>query len=228
VSPVDDLLQEIQNLLAGPGIFYTSASQPWDVYEGYLFSLAVSTASSLGASVHYKDVHGSTVNNLVFRTTPGRLYSTKHPYTHAIVEFDRAPALEVHVGVQVQGNSGVAHECDVLILPSDEAALSRQIRMAPRGNKCLLAIECKYHTAGPVDIGHARNFEGLHSDLRTARNLFVSNTGAPNVVKYLSARKRGYEREVVPANVNTVGYTRGQIREAFKIYLGKTAPSTVI
>lgn len=30
--------------------------------------------------------------------------------------------------------------------------------------------------------------------------------------------------EVVPANVNTVGCTRGQIREAFKIYLGKTAP----
>ncbi|MFH8593703.1 hypothetical protein [Streptomyces rimosus] len=69
---------------------------------------------------------------------------------------------------------------------------------------------------------------GPHTDLRIARNLFVSNTGASSVVKYLSARKRGYEREVVPANVNTVGYTRGQIREAFKIYLGKTAPSTVI
>lgn len=32
----------------------------------------------------------------------------------------------------------------------------------------------------------------------------------------------------MPANVNTVGYTRGQIREAFKIYPGKNAPSTVI
>lgn len=32
----------------------------------------------------------------------------------------------------------------------------------------------------------------------------------------------------VPANPNTVGYTRGQIREAFKIFLGKNAPSTVI
>ncbi len=46
------------------------------------------------------------------------------------------------------------------------------------------------------------------------------------MVKYLSARKHGYEREVVPANINTVGYTRGQIREAFKIYLCKTAPSS--
>lgn len=201
MSPVNVLLQEIQNLLAGPGISYTSTSQPWDVYEGYLFALAVATASSLGASVHYEDVHGNTVNDLVFRTSPGRLYSTTHPYTHAVVGFDRAPALEVHLGVQVQGNSGVLHECDVLILPADEAALSRQIRMAPRGNKCLLAIECKYYVASQLDISHARNFEGLHSDLRTARNL---------------------------ANPNTVGYTRGQIREAFKIFLGKNAPSTVI
>ncbi|WP_217197300.1 hypothetical protein [Streptomyces buecherae] len=62
--------------------------------------------------------------------------------------------------------------------------------MAPRGNKCLLAIECEYDTANRVGIGHARNVEGLHTDLRTARNLFVSNTGASSVVKYLSARKR--------------------------------------
>ncbi|WP_086764642.1 hypothetical protein [Streptomyces bobili] len=68
----------------------------------------------------------------------------------------------------------------------------------------------------------------MHTDLRTAHNLFVSSTGASSVVTYLSACMRGYEREVVPANVNTAGYTRGQIREAFKIYLGKTAPSTVI
>ncbi|MFD4996357.1 hypothetical protein [Streptomyces buecherae] len=100
--------------------------------------------------------------------------------------------------------------------------------MAPRGNKCPLAIECEYYTANRVGIGHARNVEGLHTDLRTARNLFVSNTGASSVVKHLSARKRGYEREVVPANINTVGYTRGQICEALKIYLGRTAPSTVI
>jgi hypothetical protein len=56
---------------------------------------------------------------------------------------------------------------------------------------CLLAIECKYYTASRVGIGRARNFKGLHTDLRTARNLFVSSTGASNVVKYLSACMRG-------------------------------------
>ncbi|MFD3655769.1 hypothetical protein [Streptomyces sp. NPDC058620] len=40
-----------------------------------------------------------------------------------------------------------------------------------------------------------------------------------------SAVTRGRSRR---ANVNTVGCTRGRIREAFKIHLGKNAPSTVI
>lgn len=62
------------------------SSQPWDVYEGYLFSLATSTASNLGATVHHRDVNGNAVNNLVFRTSPGQLYSTTHPYTQAVLE----------------------------------------------------------------------------------------------------------------------------------------------
>lgn len=31
----------------------------------------------------------------------------------------------------------------------------------------------------------------------------------------------------MPANVNTVGHTRAQIRETFKIFLSKNAPSAV-
>lgn len=63
--------------------------------------------------------------------------------------------------------------------------------MAPRGNKCLLAIECKYYTASRVGIGHARNFEGLHTDLRFARNLFVSNNEEPCQQPRIPARAAG-------------------------------------
>ncbi|MEV3954332.1 hypothetical protein [Streptomyces albogriseolus] len=227
MSHVRNLLGEI-NALIGHGLSYTSASKAWDVYEGYLFSLVVSTAGSLGATVHYEDVDGTNVKDLVFRTSPGQIFSRVQPYTHAIVQFGHAPALEVHLGVQVQGGSRVLHECDVLVLPAEEAALSRRMSMAPRGGKCLLAIECKYYVSSQLGIGAARNFEGAITDLKPQMNLFVSNTGAPNVVKYLSARKRGYEREVVPSNVDTVGYTRAKIREAFKEFLSKHAPSIVI
>jgi hypothetical protein len=228
MSHVRTLLGEIQGLLLGHGLSYTAASQPWDVYEGYLFSLVVSTAGSLGATVHYEDVDGAKTQDLVFRTSPGQIFSRAHPYTHAVVRFGHAPALEVHLGVQVQGQSGVLHECDVLVLPAEEAVLSRRMSMAPRGNRCLLAIECKYYISSRLGIGEARNFEGAITDLKPRKNLFVSNTGATNVVKYLSARNRGYERQVVPSNADTVGYTRAKIREAFKDFLSKHAPSIVI
>jgi hypothetical protein len=121
-------------------------------------------------------------------------------------------------GVRVQGGSGVLHECDVVVLQADEAALSRRESVAPRGSKCLLTIECKYYTSH-LGIELARNFEGLHADLRAQYELSVSNTSAPNVLRYLSTRKREYEPLVAPRAPDRVQELRSQIRRAFKSYL---------
>lgn len=223
---VEALLSEVRTLLATNRISYHSASQAWDVYEGFLFALVVATAGRHGATVTYENVNGASVSDLVFRTSPGHLYSVTRPYTHAVVRFNGAPPLEVHVGVRVQGSSGVLHECDVLVLPAEEAALSRAQQIAPRGSQCVLVIECKYYTAN-LGIGHARNFEGLRADIRTQDELFVSNISAPSVVKYLDARGREFERNVLP-NSPQAGYVQAEIRRAFKGYLSKKAPSTVI
>ncbi|MFE3198485.1 hypothetical protein [Embleya sp. NPDC059237] len=226
MSKTEDLLKEIRALLATGRISYQSASDIWDVYEGFIFSLVVATASRHGATVTYENVKGVRVKDLVFRTSPGQLYSDGAAYTHAVVRFDGAPPLEVHVGVRVQGTSGVLHECDVLVLPAAEATLSRVQRIAPRGSQCVLVIECKYYTSG-LGIGQARNFEGLRADIRTQDELFVSNIGAMSVVKYLDARKRQFERNVLPGTSQT-GYVQAGIRNAFKSYLSKNAPSTLI
>ncbi|MFI9270201.1 hypothetical protein ACIGXM_05740 [Kitasatospora sp. NPDC052896] len=226
MSPVNQLIHEIQNLLATQQVPYHSASAPSDVYEGYVFSLIAATASRHGATVTYEDVYGANATKLVFRTSPGQLYGSSQPFTHARIEFQGAPALELHLGVQVQGTSGVLHECDVLLLPVEEAALSRAERIAPRGSQCLLIIECKYYVA-PMNIGLARNFEGLRADIRTHSELFVSNTSTSSIVRYLHARKRGSERDVVP-NSAQAGYLQGKIREVFKDYLSRHSPSTVI
>lgn len=227
MSAIEDLLSEIRSVLATNRISYDSASDPWDVYEGFLFSLVVATAIRHGARATYRDVKGTTVGDLVFRTSAGHLYSDSALFTHALIEFDGAPSLEVHVGVRVMGSSGVLHECDVLVLPGEEAALSRAQRIAPRGNHCVLIIECKYYTS-TLKIGQARNFEGLRADIRTQAELFVSNIGAPNVVRYLDARKRCFERDVVPSNTAQVGYVQAEIRKAFKGFLSKHAPSVLI
>ncbi len=227
MTHMDELIAEIRRTAHHRGISYNSASKAYDVYEGYLFSLIVATAAKHKARVAYEDVYGNSVQDLVFRTSPGHLFNRNVPYTHALMKFQGAPALEVHVGVRVQGRSGVLHECDVLVLPADEAHLSRSEHIAPRGSKCLLAIECKYYGSN-LKIRDARNFEGLHADLGATHTLFVSNVGAPNVTKYLASRNRWEEREVVPSNMDQVGYTKNKIRESFKWYLSRHSPSTPI
>ena len=127
------LLNAERSLVSSGSVSYHSASASADVYEGYVFSLIVSTADRHGAGVSYRDVNGAKVSSLIFRTNPGHLYSDHPAYTYAVIEFAGAPALEVHLGVYVQGTSGVLHECDVLILPAEEAAISRTQRIAPRG-----------------------------------------------------------------------------------------------
>ncbi|WP_433594114.1 hypothetical protein [Nocardia sp. CA-145437] len=227
MTAVDQLIAEIKALLSTGAISYNSASEGSDTYEGYIFALIVSTASRHGATVRYEDVHGAKANKLVFRTSPGQLYSTTQSYTHAVVEFDGAPPLEVHLGVRVQGTSGVLHECDVLVLSADEAALSRVQRMAPRGTHCILVVECKYYAASSLEIGLARNFEGLRADVRTQREIFVSNTRSASIVRYLDARNREFEGNVLPKSPQ-VGYLEAEIRRTFKSYLSKHTPSAII
>ncbi|MGW0885184.1 hypothetical protein [Streptomyces sp. NPDC002671] len=226
MSTVDHLVNEIKNLLETGAVSYDSASKPSDVYEGFIFSLIVAAASRHGATVTYEDVYGAKTSSLVFRTGPGHLYS--QPFTHAVIEFDGAPALEVHLGVYVTGASGVLHECDVLVLPAEEAPLSRAQGIAPRGSQCVLIVECKYYVSN-LGIGLARNFEGLRADIRTQNELFVSNTRSSSIVRYLDTRKRGFEPDVVPNSPQAAaGYLQAEIRKTFKSYLSKHVPSTVI
>lgn len=226
MSTIEYLVNEIKNLVAAERVSYDSASKPSDVYEGFIFSLIVATASRHGATVTYEDVYGAKASNLVFRTGPGHLYSDSQPFTHALIEFDGAPALEVHLGVYVTGSSGVLHECDVLVLPAEEAALSRAQGIAPRGSQSVLIVECKYYVSN-LGISLARNFEGLRADIRTQNEIFVANTRSSSIVRYLDARKRGFEPDVVP-NSPQAGYLQAEIRKTFKSYLSKHAPSTVI
>src|ERR1700722_6034049 len=90
MSRVDDLLNELRTHLRA-AVSYSTASKANDVYEGFLFSLVVATARKSGAAVHYKDRGGNKTHSPLLRTSPGRLWSTKHNYTYAVVEFGTAP-----------------------------------------------------------------------------------------------------------------------------------------
>lgn len=219
MSEADDLLRELRTRLSLNSVSYTSASAANDVYEAFVFAIAVDTAAARGATVYYEDVYGRRTRDLVFRTSPGRLHSTRQTYTHAVVEFDGTPALEIHVGVYVEGNSRVLHECDVLILEKSEADGCRRFGVMPRCRRCLLAVECKYYVSN-LPLGQARGFVGLNADLGQNKALFVANTSSDNVVRYLDHRKAGWEHLVLPHSSQAENLS-SEIRKVFRHHVSR-------
>lgn len=128
-----DLLAEIKGALGGaiaPNL--TARSQGADLYEAYVWSLVVEAARSEGASISFLNVFGGRVTaDFIFRTSPGNIFSATQPYSHALISFPNCPDLEAHVGIFVAGKSGVAHECDVAVLYSDEAHVCRGENVHP-------------------------------------------------------------------------------------------------
>jgi hypothetical protein len=80
----------------GPSVgSYQSAS---DLFEAYAFSIVLMASRAEGASVTYRDVFGNLAQNLIFRSSPGHIYSRRQPYTHAVIDFPGKDILEAHIG----------------------------------------------------------------------------------------------------------------------------------
>ena len=213
-----DLLTEIQNTLGSaisPSL--TSASDASDLFEAYIFSLAVQAARTEDADVSYRDVFGNIPTSFVFRTSPGYIYSTRQAYTHAVIVFPNKPPLEAHLGVRVVGKSGVLHECDIAIVEQAEAETCRQRQVPPRSAKVLIAVECKFYST-PLQLYLARAFLGLLTDLSAKDAIFVSNVSSNSVEKLLSGRGRKWEHSVIPSATREVDRLRHKFQEAFKQY----------
>ncbi|WP_328549859.1 hypothetical protein [Streptomyces sp. NBC_00366] len=218
------LLDELQRTLPADSMSYTAKSEPWDVYEGYVFTLAVHAAAAAGASVEFRTVKGSPTLDLVFRTSPGNIWSTRHEYTHALVSFSGVPELEIHIGVKVEGSSRVAHECDVLILWAAEAEYCRRNHRLPRTKYCVAAVECKFYASAPP-LGAARGFEGLCVDLGRVgkKAVLVTNGQNPNSVRYLKKHRRVWEQNVLPGT-EQVKALKEKFREALRDHIVEFVP----
>lgn len=179
----DDLLNEINGTL-GTAISssLTTASDTSDIFEAYVFILVIEAARTEGAAIGYRDVFGNTPAVFVFRTSPGYIFSTNRPYTHAIISFPNKAPIEAHIGVRVVGKSEVLHETDVALIQQAEAETCRQRQVPPRSSKVLVAIECKFYST-PLQLHLARAFIGLTTDLSAGKLIFVSNGSSNSLVK---------------------------------------------
>jgi len=200
-----DLLdQVISNIRESINIKLTSSDKTDLLYQAYIFSLVVVAAKDAGASVRYENVLNRTPKDFIFRAKPGYIYSIRHPYTYAIVEFPNKPSLEIHMGVRVLGKSKVLHECDIAVIFKNEADACRLHNYHPQSCKIVLAVECKFYTNN-LDLDLARSFIGLDSDLSVKEgSYFVSNSSSDSVNKLLNARKKLWEHNIAPSHTNDV------------------------
>ncbi len=212
------LLNEIQSILGSsisPSLSAASAGS--DLFEGFVFCLAIQAAKTEGAAVYYSDVSGNIPKSFVFRTSPGYIYSQMHQYTHAVIIFPDKLPLETHIGVRVVGKSGVLHECDVAIIEQAEAEMCRQRKVPPRSSKVFVAMECKFYST-TLKLDLARSFIGLLSDISPKESVFVTNSSSSSVEKLLSARKKKWEHNVIPSSTNEVSRLQHLFQDAFKNY----------
>lgn len=169
-----------------------------DLYEAFLFGVVVAGARAVGFKTSYETVHGTSPASLVFRSSPGWLFSSARPYSHAVLAWE-GTEWEVHLGVYVRGRSGVEHECDVLAIKRKAGVRARAVGRSPSQGNAILFLEAKYYfTPLPLHLG--RGFLGLTDDIRRT-GCFVSNVGSDSVARLLvNHRRRGY-RDVIPASL---------------------------
>lgn len=179
----------------------TSPSKGADLYELYIWSLIIEAARAEGATVTFYDVNGSLVtSNFVFRTSPGRIFSTIQPYTHALIAFPGCPALEAHIGIFVSGKSKVIHECDVAVLYADAAATCRAEEVHPKSTQLLLSAECKFYVQSSMGVGLARSYLGLVSEVKHTYRAcyFVAVSESNSVQRLFAHHQKDWETGVMP------------------------------
>jgi hypothetical protein len=219
MASADDIFNELQNNL---GLVVTSPtfanSAPDDLYEAYVWNLVLRAAADENGNVQLQDRNGNSTAQLIFRRSPGKISAITNPlYTHARIEFLDAPPLEVHVGVRVQGRSGVLHECDVLVLTEQEAQACRDQDRHPRNQHVVLAIECKYYIASNPKPDLGRSFLGLTQEIRARDCHFVINTGAEAIRKLLSHYDRRASKNVESGSADNQ-FARAKFRAVFESF----------
>ena len=216
----DDIINDIRAIFSGLSTTVISNSNASDIFEAYVFSLIIRAAEDEGGDISFIDVNGSVASKLIFRTSPGYIYSRLKPYTHAVIRFTGKPNLETHVGIMVAGRSEVLHECDVVVIDQSEAETCRRERVQPRATKLLISVECKFYSA-QLKLDLARSFLGLVKEFSGKDLFFVSNTNSENVEKVFSKHKAKWDHRIIPTSTNEVIRIKNQFQTVFKDYKAK-------
>lgn len=201
-----DLINHLTSQIGTLDATYQASAAPSDLYEAALWVVAVDAVGAAGAT--NVEIKGPTTAwgspQPTFRTHPGTLWSGD--FTFAVATFASTQRqCEVHLGVKVVGESGVAHECDVAIIEEREAQRSRTGQVHPRKSGLIAGIEAKNYRASP-GIGVGRSFIGLASELGHPKSsLSFPAAGAPNLLRLVARRSSECFDEAIPGGSGSAG-----------------------
>lgn len=219
MTTIHDLVSAYNNNLghlpvARPG-------QANDAYEIYALSLVLKAAAQEGARIHFETVRGNkTPPVLIFRSSPGRIYSTTKDYAHAVISFNNELTFEAHIGVYMEGLAGVVHECDVLVIDAGEGDFCRRGEVHPKKIHAALTAECKFYS-GFLGISLAREFLGATIDLGKENRFFLSNSDGKTLDRVLAHHKRQRYLGLTPLDRDAELQAISQFRTAFKDQISK-------
>lgn len=164
-------------------------------YAGYIFCLLlaaierVADANTLQLRSAYSPQQNTASLAFIVRGSPGPLNSTEQDFGFAWFQY-KGEGYEVHLGVQYRGSSGVLHEFDVSILPSETANDCRTSNKAPGPGKACAIFECKcYSKKLGIELG--REFVGLKTDFTSVPMArLITNVEADSVAQFLKKNSR--------------------------------------
>ena len=238
-SLTDQLLKEVKEFFTQQSLRkFIYPHKSYDLYEVYVFTLILEAAKREEAEIiFYPSKKKFNNNSLVFRTSPGQIYTENQPaYTYARLDFSQAKnynhssskesILELHLGIKIQGFSDIAHECDVCILPQREADFCRKNQCMPSYKKIIAAVECKCYEKSHLGINLGRGFLGLTMDFKSSKNIFfVSNYSNTKNLKHLkqllTRHSRKWELNIIPGSQQEIESLINSFQEIFKYFKAK-------
>lgn len=208
-----DLEKQLKKLLGASAKFYPKkTAQVNDYYEAYLWAEMVGAARAAHWSVSFVNA-GPTNDEFTFRLGPGK-FTSKTKYTYAtLVDPLRLRKGELHIGVRVEGLSGVLHEFDVVAFNDREITQVRQSGKQPDHDATRFHIEAKFHKAD-LSLGVARGIVGLQTDCPSVHGFLVSRGNGSSTIRQLLKHYRAtYVHNAIPKETG-VPYLRSCLASA--------------
>lgn len=216
MASLTDLETHLKRLLGTAAKFYPGGkAQLDDYYEAYLWAETLSVAKTKLWTVDYVNA-GPSKDVFTFRRGPGLLTSSAS-YTYATLSDGSGRQGELHIGIRVQGESGVLHEFDVVALNGPATVAARLAGKEPKHGATRLHIEAKFHS-NDLSLGTARSIVGLRFDCPTVHAFLVSRgSGSPTLRQLIKHHGGTYVHNAVP-NGTGVAYLRNCLGAALSLW----------